>query len=137
MLGSIGQKIQKIPLRHESHEFRMHRQMREIDHRNRDVADFDFSLPHFLMRQLQEIFQEPQVLHRLERRGMDRVAAKITQKIRMFFENDRIDAGAGKEKPEHHPGRSAADDAAAAGDCLRSLVHRRPSKEAHRSTIGR
>jgi hypothetical protein len=42
----------------------------------------------------------------------------------MFFENDRIDPRAGKEKPEHHPGRAAADDAAAAGDCLADLVHR-------------
>src|SRR5580700_9260090 len=35
-----------------------------------------------------------------EGRGMDRVAAKIAQKICMFFENDRIDTDAGKEKPE-------------------------------------
>jgi hypothetical protein len=41
-LGSLGQKIQKVPLRHESHELRVHRQMREIDQRNRHVADFAF-----------------------------------------------------------------------------------------------
>ena len=41
-LGSFGQEIEEIPLRHESHELRMHPQVREIDHRNRDVADFDF-----------------------------------------------------------------------------------------------
>ena len=64
-------------------------------------------------------------------------APKIAQKIRMFFENDRIDAGAGQKKPEHHPGGSAADDAAAAGECLRGLVHSPPSREAHRSTIRR
>ena len=32
--------------------------MREIHERNRDIADFDFSLPEFLMRKLQEIFQK-------------------------------------------------------------------------------
>src|SRR5580693_9326407 len=89
------------------------------------------------MRQLQEIVQKAELVHRFEGRRMDRVAAKIAQKICMFFENDRIDAGAGKEKPEHHPGRSAADDAAAAGECLWSLVHSPPSKEAHRSTMRR
>src|SRR5580704_8216147 len=78
------------------------------------------------MRKLQEIFQKAELVHRFEGRGMDRVAAKIAQKIPMFFENDRIDAGAGKEKPEHHPGRSTADDAAAAGESLRSLVHSPP-----------
>ena len=101
--------------------------MREIHERNRDVADFDLTLPEFLMRKLQEIFQKAKVMHRFESRGMDRVAAKITQKLRMFLEDDRIDAGAGQKKPQHHPGRSAADDAASAGDCLRGLVHRPPS----------
>ena len=87
------------------------------------------------MRQLQEIFQKPEVVHRFEGRGMDRVAAKIAQKIRVFFENDRIDAGAGKEKPEHHAGGSTADNAAAARDCLRGLVHRSPSINARRRTL--
>jgi hypothetical protein len=56
----------------------------KIRERNRDIADFDFSLPDFLMRQLQEIFQKPQVVHRFERRGMDCVAAKNP----MFFDTD-------------------------------------------------
>ena len=115
----------------------MHREVREIDQRNRDVADFAFGLPYFLMRQLQEIFQKAEVVHRFESRGMDRIAAKIAQKICMLFKDDRIDASAGKEKPEHHPGRSTADDAAAAGDCLRGLVHVPPSKETRRGTIRR
>ena len=77
----------------------------------------------FLMRQLQEIIEQAEFVHHLERRGMDRVAAKIAQEIGMFLQHDHIDAGARQQKPEHHPGRSAADDAAAAGDCLRGLVH--------------
>jgi hypothetical protein len=75
------------------------------------------------MRQLQEVFQKTEVVHRFEGRGVDRIAAKIAQKICMFFENDRIHPGSGKEKPEHHPGWATADDAAAAGDCLAGLVH--------------
>jgi hypothetical protein len=97
--------------------------MREIHERYRFIADFDFSLPEFLMRQLQEIFQKPQVVHRFECRGMDCVAAKIAQKIRMLFKDDRIDAGAGKKKSEHHPGGSAANDTTTAGDYLRGFVH--------------
>src|ERR1700730_4446315 len=76
-------------------------------------------------------------MHRFDGRGMDRVTAKIAQKISMFFENDRIDAGAGKENPAPHPGGSAANNAAAAGECLRGLVHRPPSIEADRGTIHR
>ena len=60
---------------------------------------------------------------------MDCVAAKIAQKIRMLFKNDRIDPGAGKKKSEHHPGGSAANDATAAGDCLRGFVHRPTPKK--------
>jgi len=33
---------------------------------------------------------------------MDRVAAKIAQKILMFFNDDRIDARAGQKQAQHH-----------------------------------
>jgi hypothetical protein len=49
------------------------------------------------MRQLQEIFQKAELVHRFEGRGMDRVAAKIAQKIPMFFENERVYSRPGEE----------------------------------------
>src|ERR1700731_2916638 len=104
----------------------MGREMGKIGQGEFDIADLDCEQPDLLMRQLEKIIEKAEVVHRLEGRGMDRVAAKIPEKIGVFFENDRIDASAGKEKPEHHPGGSAADDAAAAGECLRSLVHSPP-----------
>jgi hypothetical protein len=37
------------------------------------------------------------------------------QKIRVLFEYDDIDAGAGQQKAEHHSRGAATDDAAAGG----------------------
>jgi hypothetical protein len=50
---------------------------------------------------------------------VNRVAAKITKKIGVFFEDRDIYAGAGQEIRKHHAGRTAADDAAASVHSLR------------------
>ena len=63
------------------------------------------------MRQLQELVQQTEFVHQLERRGMDGVAAKIAQEIAVLLQHDDIDAGARQQKAEHHAGRPAADDA--------------------------
>jgi hypothetical protein len=59
---------------------------------------------------------------------MHRVAAKIAQKIAMFFEDYHLDPRARQKKTEHHPRGSAARDATARGYSLRivgSTRHRR------------
>jgi hypothetical protein len=50
-------------------------------------------LAHLLVRQLQERLGEPQVVQHVERRGMDRVAAEIAQKIGVLFQYQHLDAG--------------------------------------------
>ena len=44
---------------------------------------------------------------------MDGVATKISQKIRMLFENENLHALPGEKKAQHHAGGPASDDAAA------------------------
>src|SRR5208283_4179896 len=44
---------------------------------------------------------------------MHRVAAKVTQKVGMFFQHQGVDSGAPQQVPEHHAGRPAAGNAAA------------------------
>jgi len=44
---------------------------------------------------------------------MDRVAAKVAQKISMLLEHHDIHAGARQKKTEHHSRRAAAGDATA------------------------
>src|SRR5262249_20272619 len=121
--GVPCQKIEKIPLRHEGQEFGAGRKMREIGHWQFGCANLRLEEACFLMRQLQEFVEEAKFIHDVECRGMDRVAAKITEKIVVPFEDERINSGAGEQKPEHHSGGPAANDAAAAGNHLRSLSH--------------
>ena len=51
---------------------------------------------------------------------MNGVAAKIAQKIGMFFQHEDRNAGASEKEAEHHSGRAAADDDAAG---LQFLIH--------------
>ena len=71
------------------------------------------------------VVEQAQLVHHFQRRRMDRVAAEVAQEIGVLFQHDDVDAGAGQQKPEHHPGRTAADDATAglhgfhrSGDCV-------------------
>ena len=75
-------------------------------------------LAHLLMRPLEELVEQPELVHDLERRGMDGVAAEVAEEIGVLLQHRHLDAGAGEQKPEHHAGGSAAGDAAASGDGL-------------------
>jgi hypothetical protein len=67
-------------------------------------------LGHFLVWQVQETLDQSKLMHDLEGRGMDRIATKITQEIRVFFQNKHLDTGPGQEQTQHHPGGTAADN---------------------------
>ena len=53
----IGEKIQKIPLRHESDEFAARGEPREIRDRHGVPVDHAAQLAHFLMRLLKEFVE--------------------------------------------------------------------------------
>ena len=76
------------------------------------VADLPAELAHLLMRQLQEVVEQAELVHHLERRGMDGVAAEVAQEIGVLLEHHDVDAGARQQKAEHHAGRPAAGDGA-------------------------
>jgi hypothetical protein len=61
-------------------------------------------------------------VHDFERRGMDGVAAKVAQKIRVLLEHAHRDAGAREEQGQHYAGGSAARDAAARGYACASRI---------------
>ena len=79
------------------------------------------SCAHLLVRQLEELVQQAELVHHFERRGMDGVAAEVAQEIRVLLQHDHVDAGARQQEAEHHPGRPAAGDGAvvriSSGDC--------------------
>ena len=70
------------------------------------------------MRQLQELVEQAELVHDLERRGMDGVAAEIAQEVAVLLQHDDVDAGARQQEAQHHARRPAAGDAALRGDGL-------------------
>ena len=90
----------------------MRRQMREIGEGHALVADLTRERAHLLMRALQEIVENAELVHDLERRGMNGVAAEIAQKIGVLLQHHDVDAGAGQQEAQHHAGGTAAGNGA-------------------------
>jgi hypothetical protein len=63
----------------------------------------------------QESIGEAQVVEDFERRWMDGVASKITEEIRVFFEDDHLQPGSREKKSKHGASRAAARYATAGG----------------------
>ena len=54
---------------------------------------------------------------------MDRVAAEITQKVRVFFENENVDALARKKEAQHYAGGATSSDTTASVDRIIHANH--------------
>ena len=111
----LGDEIEKIPLRHQGEEAAMGGQMGKIGDFEKIIADLRAEAAGFLMRPAQELGEQAELVHDLEGRGMDRVAAEIAQKVGVLFEHQDRNAGAGQQQPEHHSGGSTSGDAATNG----------------------
>ena len=96
--------------------------MREVGQLNLGIPDEPPQRLHLLMRQFQERIEQAELVHDLQGRGMDRVAAKIAKEIPVPFQHNGLDTGARQQKPEHDSGRPATDDAACRLQC--AGVHR-------------
>ena len=54
------------------------------------------------MRQFQEVVDQPEFVHHLQRGGMHGVAAKIAEEVGVLFQHHDVDAGASEQVAEHH-----------------------------------
>src|SRR5437764_14889981 len=72
-----GEEVQEIPLRHEGDEFAARGQVRKIRDRHNVAVHYTAQFMQFLMRQLEEFLQQPELVHELESGRMNRVAAEI------------------------------------------------------------
>jgi hypothetical protein len=86
--------------------------MREIRHRQPGIANLRVEMASFIMRALQERIENPEFVHYLKRRGVDGVAAEVSQEISMLFEDDDFYPRPGEKEAEHHARRPSADDTA-------------------------
>ena len=114
--GLLGQEIEKVPLRHQGDEFAAGRQMAEVRHLDALGADLSRSAFRPSDAALQEVVDQAQFAHQLERRRMNRVAAEIAEEVRMLLQHHDVDAGARQQEAEHHSRGPAAGDAALRGD---------------------
>ena len=90
-------------MRHQRDEFAAGRQMAEVgdlDALGADLAGQRFDL---LMRQFQELVDQTQFVHQLERRRMNRVTAEIAEEVRMLLQHHDTDSGAGQQNPSIIP----------------------------------
>ena len=71
------------------------------------------------MGELQEVVEGAQLVHQLERRGMDGVPAEVAQKVRLLLQHEHVDTRAREQVAQHHARRTAPRDAAAHRDLVR------------------
>ena len=108
----LGQQIEQIPLRHQR-EIRKWFQAAKVNQRLRVAADNAIEMVDTPLRQLCEFLQKTEFIENLQGRGMHGVAAEIAQEIGVLLKYRHHDPGARQQQAQHHPGRTAADDAAA------------------------
>src|SRR5215471_14187750 len=114
----LSKEIEKVPLWHEAEKLAVGRQMCEVCQRNKLIANLAADLSDFLVRSFEKLIEQAEFIDHFESRRMDRVAAKVAEKIGVLFEHDYIDTCPREQKPEHYTGRSTADNAAAGADDL-------------------
>ncbi len=102
----------------------MYRQVGEVGNHDPLIAELGAETRDFLVRQLQEVVEQPQLVHHIQRRGVHGVAAEVAQEIAVFLQYHRFHAGTRQQEAQHHAGRPAADDAALGRDRRHSSISR-------------
>ena len=106
-LRAIGEKIQEIPLRHQRDKLAARGQMAEVGGPKGEVANAAVRRSELLVRQLEEVVQQPQLMHDLERGRMHGVAAKIPKEVPVFLKNHDVYASPRDQVSQHHARRAA------------------------------
>src|SRR5215469_6123642 len=86
----FGKEVQEVPLRHERHEAASRSKIRHITQDDRLAADTGMDLTDFLMRPLQKLFKQTQLVYRFKSGGMNRVAAEVSQEVSMLLQNQDV-----------------------------------------------
>src|SRR5260370_20951520 len=95
--------------------------MRKVGEWNHLIANLSGDLANFLMRPFEEVFENSQLVHHLQRRRMDRVPAEVAQKIRLLLKHDNFDSGAAQKKSQPHSGASPTAAIASILDSSRTI----------------
>src|ERR1700761_7432552 len=93
--------------------------MAEIAGGESEFAELHADVGILLVRELEQVVEDAELVHDLERGGVDRVAAEIAEEVAVLFQDDDVDAGSGEQITEHDAGRPAAGDTTGGADGLR------------------
>src|SRR6266508_793740 len=104
---------EEVPLGHEGDERRVHGQMTEVGRRHRLIANLGAELPHFLVRQPEEVVEHAKLVHDLEGGGTNGVASEVAQEVAVLLEDKHVHACAREEETLHHACWADPRDAAA------------------------
>ncbi len=107
----LGEKVEEIPLRHQRDELTVRRQMRKVGDVDGFAGDDGARGVELVVRQRQEVVEPSELVEQLERRRVNRVAAKVAEEVGIFLKDGRVDAGACEQYPEHHSAGATSDDA--------------------------
>src|ERR1044071_7578341 len=91
-LGMRNDKIQEIPLWHEREKLTVGGEMSEVGELDELASDSPTDFANLGMRSREKIIQQFEFEDDLESRRVNRVAAEVSQKIRMLLEHDDFDA---------------------------------------------
>ena len=118
LFSVLGEEVEEIPLRHQRNELAARRQPGEIRKGVFAIPEEGTDGRRPLMGQPEELIEQAELAHELERRGVNGVAAKIAQEVAMFLQHHHIDAGTREQKAEHETARPAANNATSGGQLL-------------------
>jgi hypothetical protein len=86
--------------------------MRQIGNRYPELAELAEKLRYLLVRKLKKSVEQPQFIHHLHGRGVNGIAAEITQEVGVFLEHRDRTPGTGQQQSEHQAGGTSANNAA-------------------------
>ena len=95
-------------------------EMREVRQDHLRIGELGLELRLPVVRKLQEIIQQSDLMHDLHGRWVNGVSPEVAEKIRVLLENRDVHSGACQQEARHHAGWPAACDAAG---CIQDFGH--------------
>src|SRR5262249_7368769 len=62
------------------------------------------------LRDLSKLLHQAELVHELQRRRVDRVAAEVAKEVAVLLEDGDLDPCSGEQEPQHHPRWSSTND---------------------------
>ena len=107
----LGQQVQQVPLGHHRDVGVTHPQPAEVGHDHAVTGvDGEGHLVQPALRKARELLPQSQLVQELQGRGVHRVTAEVAEEVAVLLQHAHLDAGSGKQQPQHHSGWPTPDN---------------------------